>query len=109
MATPPNIIPHPSDDHRFINLSEITGNSWYAVCSSTSIPSQISEFIQRHGPIFLKSTSGWNESHLTALKVTLLEDLPSSRILPDPVMPSDDSIITQWLLENLSASEKGRH
>lgn len=105
MATRPNIIPHLPTDHRFVDISEVIGHEWYGVRSSTAIPSQIGEFIQRDGPAFLRSTSAWNETHLTAFKVIHLENLPPSRILPISIVPADDDPITQWLRQNLSASE----
>src|SRR5579859_1155020 len=105
MAPDPKIIPHPLGDHRCIDVSEISNHGWYGVRSSTVVPSQIAEFIERDGPAFLKPTSSWNETHLTAFKVIHLQSLHPSRILPASIVPAEDDPVVRWLRQNLSATE----
>jgi hypothetical protein len=103
---PPTIIPHPEGDHRCVTDTEITGHEWYAVRTSIANPCQISHYVDRDGPTFLRSTSGWNETHLHAFKVIFLPELPMSRILPVAAIPLDDDLSVLWVDQNLSASEK---
>ena len=87
---------------RCIAENEITSSEWYDVCASTAVPSQIAHYAVRDG---LRSTSGWNETHLSAFKVIFLPELPISRILPSTILPLDDDPSVLWVDQNLSASE----
>src|SRR6202035_3629080 len=102
---PPTIIPHPPGDHRCVTENEVMSSEWYTVRTSTAVPCQISHYVSRDGPTDLRSTSGWNETHLNAFKVIFLSDLPISRILPVAVVPPDDDPSVLWVDQNLSASE----
>lgn len=101
-----HIIPHPQNDHRAINVTEIMNHEWYSARTSRDFPSSIRNYINRDGPNFFRSTSKWHESHLNAFKVIFLDDLPVSRIIPHSILPSDHEPVMKYAKEEFQAPEE---
>jgi len=101
----PNVIPHPPNDHRQVQASELLALKVYdhTMCQPFST---ILDYSRANAANFLKSTSKWNEQHLTAFRCLLLEDLPVSRIVPISELVSDDDPSMKLVIEHLSASER---
>lgn len=101
----PNVIPHPPNDHRHVQASELLALKAYdqTMCQPYST---IYDYSWANAANFLKSTSKWNEQHLTAFRCLLLEDLPVSRIIPISELVSDDDPSMKLVVEHLSASER---
>jgi len=100
--TQPNIIPHPPNDHRRIEASELLSLKFYNNYMFKPF-SDIIDFVVL--PHFLKSTSKWTETHLTAFRCLRLESLPESRIVPLSEMPDDTDPRMKLVIEHLLASE----
>src|SRR5436305_4141933 len=65
---PFNIIPHDTQDHRYISRSEVSSHPYFDPCMSTGFPASIKQYALRDGERFLRSTSKWTEQHLFAFK-----------------------------------------
>ena len=103
MAYPhPNIIPHPPNDHRYIEASELLSLKFYNNYMFKPF-SDIIDYVML--PNFLKSTSKWTEAHLTAFRCLRLENLPASRIVPVSEIPDDNDPRMKLVIEHLLASE----
>lgn len=100
----PNVNPRPPNDHRHVKASELLALKVYdqTMCQSFST---ILDYSWTNAANFLKSTSKWNEQHLTAFRCLLLEDLPVSRIVPISELLGDDDPCMKFVVEHLSASE----
>ena len=101
----PNVIPHNSDDHRWVDVSELTSLPPYSIIMDTNASSSIRAFAMTNPTEFLKSTSKWNEKHLIAFRCLLLENLPPSRIIPLAYLPGDNDESMQLVHQHLSATE----
>jgi hypothetical protein len=101
----PNVIPHPPNDHRHVEVSELLTLKFYdqTMCQPFSA---ILDYSWANAANFLKSTSKWNEQHLTAFRCLLLEDLPVSRIVPMSELVGDNNPSMKFVIEHLSASER---
>src|SRR5579871_3467062 len=99
----PNVIPHPPNDHRYVQPSELLALKLY-----DQLMGRLSWTIIDYAgtPNFLKSTSHWNEQHLIAFRCLLLEDLPVSRIVPISELISDDDTRMKLVDTHLLASER---
>jgi hypothetical protein len=103
MAYPrPNIIPHPPNDYRHIEASELLSLRFYNNYMFKPF-SDIIDYVVL--PNFLKSTSKWTEAHLTAFRCLRLENLPESRIVPVSEMPDNEDPRMKLVIEHLLASE----
>jgi hypothetical protein len=101
----PNVIPHATNDHRQIQVSELLALKAYdhTMCQPFSA---IYDYSRANAANFLRSTSKWNEQHLTAFRCLLLNDLPVSRIVPMSELVGDDDPSMKAVVEYLSASEQ---
>jgi hypothetical protein len=98
----PNIIPHPPDDHRHLEASELLSTKFYNNYMFKPF-SDIIDYVVL--PNFLKSTSKWTEAHLTAFRCLRLENLPVSRIVPLSEIPDDEDPRMKLVFDHLLASE----
>ena len=107
MAYPqPTIIPHPPNDHRHIEASELLSLKFYNNYMFKPF-SDIIDYVVL--PNFLKSTSKWTEAHLTTFRCLQLENLPVSRIVPVSEMPDDKDPCMRLVTEHLLATEDDIH
>jgi len=104
-TTLPIVIPHGPDDHRYIAASELMSLTLYNTVMCPKGPSTIQDFAMSSPHHFLKSTSQWTENHLIAFRCLLLENLPTSRIVPLSDLPGDDDPSMRLVHEHLSATE----
>jgi hypothetical protein len=89
-APQPIVVPHATDDYRWVDVSELTSLKSYDNIMGATPNSSIKDFAWAYPNQFLKSTSKWNEHHLIAFKYLLLENLPESRIVLSTYLPNDD-------------------
>ena len=98
----PNVIPHPLNDHRRVEVSELLSLKFY----NNFMFKPFSDIIDYATmPNFLKSTSKWTDAHLIAFRCLRLEDLPVSRIVPVSEIPYDNDHRMKLVIQHLSASE----
>src|SRR5438045_1962608 len=100
-----SVIPHPPNDHRQVQASELLALKVYdhTMCQPFLA---IFDYSRANAANFLKSTSKWNEQHLTAFRCLLLEDLPVLRIVPISELVSDDDPSMKLVVDHLSAAER---
>lgn len=101
----PIVIPHARDDHRWVDVSELTSLKLYHSIMGPKPLSSILDFAMANPSQFLKSTSKWNENHLVAFRCLLLENLHPSRIIPPKDLSDDTDPAMKMVHEYLSATE----
>jgi hypothetical protein len=100
----PRVLPHPPQDHRYVNPEELKKIAAYNVIMNRDNTTIMDFCMTREG--FLKSTSAWSELHIIAFLCLLLEDLPISRILPPAELPDDDDETMKLVIQHLSDSQE---
>ena len=105
VTTLPTVIPHSSDDHRYVAASELTSLTLYNTIMCPKGPATIQEFAMNYPHHFLKSTSRWTENLLIVFRSFLLEQLPTSRVIPLSELPGDDDPSMRLVQEHLSATD----
>ena len=101
----PIVIPHAPEDHRWVDVSELTSLKLYHSIMGPRPLSSILDFAMANPGQFLRSTSKWNENHLTAFRCLLLENLEPSRIVPLKDLPGDSDQAMKMVAQHLSAPE----
>ena len=88
-----------------MDVSELTSLKLYHSIMGPRPLSSILDFAMANPGQFLRSTSKWNENHLTAFRCLLLANLEPSRIIPSKDLSDDSDQAMKMVHQHLSATE----
>ena len=101
----PRVVSRSPKDHRHVEPNELKKIPVYNVIINRQ-HSTIMDYTMTKQKDFLKSTSGWMELHLVAVRYLLLKKLPIRRILTERDLPEDDDPTMQLVIKHLLDTEE---